>query len=1609
MLILIYNNNGGNRMNNIRIKIQKKIMCFLMVFVFLLGLGMLNVYASNIEKFNDEADNSKIFSAGGETFDITGNYLHIENNLVEPDQWGYDDRWYVENINSPMSEATVVGSFKMRTNYFNVNSIYLIPLNNERLIVSQNNIAIRGKLEGNQEFEYILLYSDINTDATNNYYTFVDLSSYSSYEIDELEFEVIAYNAEYCSYIMLDDFNFTTVIKNTEPVLTVTNSALSYTENQSAVQIDAEGTISDADGDADWNGGKLEVQITSNAESGDEISISDTDGDPTIVTISGTNILVGGTDIGDLSASGGVVTGGTKLTITFDSDASNASIQEVLQSVRYRTTSDSPGTSNRTVTFIATDKNAASASGARIVSVSSVDDVVPSIVNNTGLTLDEGATATIPTSKLLATDEDTDDTTLTYTVTTPAEYGQLENTDNIGVSISSFTHQNLIDNKIQYVHDSSNTISDSFIFKVTDGVPNELTGQTFNITVNPVPDDVTIDDAYYTNNSLATNPFDIAAIDEDAVITVSTVQPITFTGENSVEIDCTIAGANINLDGIRIYYKYNSSNEECALAFTGTGNHLIIKGENYLRSGLNEPGIKVEVGTEVTISEHASTGAINVGGGDYAAGIGSGYNSDAGTINILSGEIAAYGSYCGTGIGGGSGGDGGTINISGGAIEAHGHHYAAGIGGGYNGHGGTINISGGTVTADSAATGAGVGGGSSGDSGNITISGGTVIANAGQNAAGIGGGSGGSGENITITGGTVRATGGNYSGAGIGGGSSGDGGNIVISGGNVVATSTSKGAGIGGGENGNGGTVVISNGAEVYAKGDSSNSVVDIGSGPSGTSHGALTISGTETKVFLSQDAPFDSTPSLSDGIIYSNLNIETKISGVFGSPDPVADAVYAVPPTYTVTFNSDNKGITPTPQAIVENGLATSPGALTETGYTFGGWYTELGCTNVVDFSANILADKTYFSKWTPIEYTIIYNLDGGANDVSNPANYTIESAEISLEDATKTAYTFGGWYDNSEMTGSAITTIETGSTGNKGYYAKWTPTEYTITYNLDGGSNDVSNPANYTIESAEISLEDATKTGYTFGGWYDNSELTGSAITTIASGSTWNEAYYAKWTPVEYSITYNLDGGINNVSNPAIYTIKSAEINIKDATKTGYSFSGWYDNSELVGSAITTIASGETGAKAFYAKWTSNTSTSSSRRTSSSSEQVKVDTNQNEDGPTEITAKVDIVIKGDKQVANIEKNTIEALVKVATSTEESGEQAIIKIDIASTSKTNNIEVAIPRTSFNNIVNDTDATMKIEHDMISLAFDSKTLETINQSGASGDVSISVETVDKESLPEEILEKLANMDIPVFDFTVKKGNEQVSDFHGGKVKVSIPYTLKENQQTNAIVVYFLNDNGELEKVKGRYNPDTGNVDFETNHFSKYLIGYNHISFDDTKVSDWFYNAVTFIAAREITNGTSETTFSPNKTIVRAEFVTLLVRYFELTSENLLNYNDVKPEEWFAESVRIAKGNNILPDIYVDEFEPYKAITREEMMYILHKVIIETEIIIEDKEIAISSFKDIETISEYAFTGAEYLVSRDIIHGYNEKINPADTATRAEVAMMLYNVISVISK
>ena len=244
-----------------------------------------------------------------------------------------------------------------------------------------------------------------------------------------------------------------------------------------------------------------------------------------------------------------------------------------------------------------------------------------------------------------------------------------------------------------------------------------------------------------------------------------------------------------------------------------------------------------------------------------------------------------------------------------------------------------------------------------------------------------------------------------------------------------------------------------------------------------------------------------------------------------------------------------------------------------------------------------NVPADVTTLTvQWTAPTYAVTLNTNGGTINSGNVTSYTygVGATLPTAGDMTYTGYTFKGWYDNENLTGSPIAAIGDTETGNKEYWAKWEANTYTVTLNTNGGTINSGNVTSYTygVGATLPTAGDMTYTGYTFKGWYDNENLTGSPIAAIGDTETGNKEYWAKWEANTYTVTLNTNGGTINSGNVTGYTygVGATLPTADDMTYTGYTFKGWYDNEGLTGSPVTAIGDTETGNKEYWAKWEIN-----------------------------------------------------------------------------------------------------------------------------------------------------------------------------------------------------------------------------------------------------------------------------------------------------------------------------------------------------------------------------------------------------------------------------------
>lgn len=223
----------------------------------------------------------------------------------------------------------------------------------------------------------------------------------------------------------------------------------------------------------------------------------------------------------------------------------------------------------------------------------------------------------------------------------------------------------------------------------------------------------------------------------------------------------------------------------------------------------------------------------------------------------------------------------------------------------------------------------------------------------------------------------------------------------------------------------------------------------------------------------------------------------------------------------YTVTF-VDEDGTTIL-MAATEYEYGTAAGdivkptdptkeATAEFTYSFAGWTPEI---------AAVTANVTYKATYTSVtnQYTLSGEIDHGTVTDSVTVNYGTQ-AKITYTPAT--GYKFQSYTVNHGSATSITTSEETWSyedqqlTENKRVVVTTAPIEYTIAYELDGGSlpEGVTNPGTYTIETLTFTLNNPTRAGYKFKGWATSeSATTGKETVTIEKGTIGDKTFYAIW----------------------------------------------------------------------------------------------------------------------------------------------------------------------------------------------------------------------------------------------------------------------------------------------------------------------------------------------------------------------------------------------------------------------------------------------------------------------------------------------------------------
>lgn len=273
---------------------------------------------------------------------------------------------------------------------------------------------------------------------------------------------------------------------------------------------------------------------------------------------------------------------------------------------------------------------------------------------------------------------------------------------------------------------------------------------------------------------------------------------------------------------------------------------------------------------------------------------------------------------------------------------------------------------------------------------------------------------------------------------------------------------------------------------------------------------------------------------------------------------DPGADKAFAVGVSSTYTVKKSESGATTSgtvklgtttltaTEASINSGsyelsITAPTGYKVSTVSVDGGSLTTEGTTGSAEYTGTVnVSDNTIVTvAYAKLTYSISYNANNGSGAPNAQTKIYGETLTLSSTKPTRTGYTFQNW--NTASNGSGTTYASGASyTANAAatLYAQWKANTYKITYKDQNdanfsGAHASGYPTTHTYGTA-TTLKTASKTGYTFGGWFTNSACTGTKVTSLgATTYTANITLYAKWEEIcEQSAT----GGTGSFSNGTI-----------------------------------------------------------------------------------------------------------------------------------------------------------------------------------------------------------------------------------------------------------------------------------------------------------------------------------------------------------------------------------------------------------------------------------------------------------------------------------------
>ena len=331
------------------------------------------------------------------------------------------------------------------------------------------------------------------------------------------------------------------------------------------------------------------------------------------------------------------------------------------------------------------------------------------------------------------------------------------------------------------------------------------------------------------------------------------------------------------------------------------------------------------------------------------------------------------------------------------------------------------------------------------------------------------------------------------------------------------------------------------------------------------------------------ENATYDITPNTGYKLVLSsntcsNGVLEGNVFTITNVTSAQTCTITLTPESYTLTLDPNGGSVSSTTKTVTYDSTYGDLPTSTRTGYTFNGWYTASSGGTKIESTTQVktASNHTLYAHWTLNKYTLTLTKGTGISKIYYKINGATSYSSATSTQTLSVNYNSTYYYYGVASTGYTISSCTASSpcSGTMGTSAvsktlSAKAKTYTVKYDCNGGSNPPSNQTATYDSTFTVAANTCTRTGYSFNGWYDptNVSWTGWSGTWKYDngqyGITNNSlTLKAQWKANTYTLIFNANGGSASTNSKTI-TYNSAVGDLPTATRSGYTFIGWFDSS--------------------------------------------------------------------------------------------------------------------------------------------------------------------------------------------------------------------------------------------------------------------------------------------------------------------------------------------------------------------------------------------------------------------------------------------------------------